>query len=94
MESGGEEGHIFIHTLLFRRKRRSLEKLEAESGGEEGRRVSNRKRLAKLMERAVLKVRFFFSFLFLFLSFQLNILNSHVVFIVLLDGSSRRSRRK
>ena len=43
--------------VMLRRKRRSLEKLDQDSGGEEGsRKVSNRKRLAKLMERAVLKV--------------------------------------
>jgi hypothetical protein len=42
----------------YRRKRRSLEQVEIEAGWEDsrGRRTSNRKRLVKLMERAMLQV--------------------------------------
>jgi len=43
---------------LLRRKRRSLEQVEIEASWEDsrGRRTSNRKRLVKLMERAMLQV--------------------------------------
>jgi hypothetical protein len=49
---------VFTIVAIFRRKRRSLEQVEIEAGWEDsrGRRTSNRKRLVKLMERAMLQV--------------------------------------
>jgi hypothetical protein len=49
---------VFKSVAIFRRKRRSLEQVEIEAGWEDsrGRRTSNRKRLVKLMERAMLQV--------------------------------------